>query len=145
MNYGLKMAGWGGGERQNTSASLDRPSHSRPANLIVVRVIAVIPWTHHTRVKKADFLWWRSLESSLEPHKPPQVLLQRQQPSPTEDAEICSSHPRSWLVHAGRKPEDSSALPQLHSRRWLVNAWWKIEDLAIKHQWISGVNSGLYP
>ena len=26
------------------------------ANLIVVRVIAVIPWTHHTRVKKADFL-----------------------------------------------------------------------------------------
>ena len=49
-----------------------------------------------------------------------------------KDAEPCSSHSGSWLVHAWQKLEDSSALLQPHSGSWLVNAQWKLEDLAVE-------------
>ena len=97
------------------------------------KVIGVIPWIHHTRVKKAaasceEDTWKtvRDLKNLLK------VQFQRQQPSPMKDAEPCSSHSRSWLVNAQQKLEDSSALQRPQSGSWLVNAWQKLEDPAIK-------------
>ena len=49
-----------------------------------------------------------------------------------KDADPCSSHSRSWVVHARQKLEASSALLQPHSSSCLVNAWQKLKDLAIK-------------
>ena len=97
------------------------------------KVTGVIPWIYHTRVKKAaascDEDTWKTVQ---DPKKLPKVWFQREQPSPTKDADLCCSHSRSWLVSAQQKLEDSSALPQPHSGTWLVNTWSKLEDLAIK-------------
>ena len=101
------------------------------ATSTAVKVIGVILWIHHTRVKKAvtscDATW-----KAVQDPKNLKVQSQRQQPSPTKDAEPCSSHSGSWLVNAQQTPEDSSALPQPHSGSWLVNAWRKLEDPAIE-------------
>ena len=79
--------------------------------VLLLKVIGVIPWIHHTRVMKAaascDEDTWkavRDLENLLN------LCFRRQEPSPTKDAEPLSSHSRSWLVNARQKPEDSSAL-----------------------------------
>ena len=98
-----------------------------------VKVTDVIPWIHHTRVKKAvascnEETW----KSAQDPKNLFNVRFQRQRPSPMKDAEPCFSHSGSWLVSAWRKLEDSSALFQPHSGSWLVNAWWKLKYLAIK-------------
>ena len=96
-----------------------------------VNVIGIIPWTHHTRVKKAaascDGDSWKAVR---DPKNLLKVWFQR--PSPTKDTEPCSSHSGSWVAHARQKHENSSALLQPHSGSWLVNARQKLEDPAMK-------------
>ena len=98
-----------------------------------VKVTGVIPWIHHTRVKKTvascNEDTWKTV---WDPENPLKVWFQKQRPSPTKDTEPSSSHSGSWLVHERQKLEDSSALLQPHSGSWLVNARWKLEDPAIK-------------
>ena len=58
-----------------------------------VKVTGVIPWIHHTRVKKTaascnEDTW----ETVWDPENPLKVWFQTQQPSPTEDTEACPSH-----------------------------------------------------
>ena len=52
-----------------------------------VKVIGVIPWIHHTRVKKAAAFCDEDTLKSSGPQKPPKVWFQKQWPSPTKDAE----------------------------------------------------------
>ena len=98
-----------------------------------VKVIGVMPWIIHTRVKKAatscDEDTWKAV---WDPKNLLKVRFQSQRSSTTKDAEPCSNHSGSWLVNAWQKLKDSSALRQPHSGSWLVNARWKLEDLAIK-------------
>ena len=94
--------------------------HGHPGSPTAIKVTGVIPWIHHTSVKKA--------EAGLVP----KVWFQKQRPSPTKDAEPYSSPSRSWLFNVEQKLEDSSALLQPHSGSWLVNAQWKLEDPAIE-------------
>ena len=58
-----------------------------------VKVTGVIPWIHHTRVKKAaascDEDTWKAVRDPKDLLK---VRFQRQWPSPMKDAEPCSSH-----------------------------------------------------
>ena len=39
--------------KRTKSASWDRPSHGCLGNLTAVKVTGIIPWIHHSRVKKA--------------------------------------------------------------------------------------------
>ena len=98
-----------------------------------VTVTGVITWIYHTRVKKAvascNEDTWKTVR---DPKSPLKVWFLKQRSSPTKDAEPCSSHSGSRLVHAWQQPEDSSALLQPRSGSWLVNAQQKLEDLAIK-------------
>ena len=98
-----------------------------------VEDIGVIPWIHHTRVKKAvascDEDTWKAVQ---DPQDPLKVWFQKQWASPTKDAEPCSCHSGSWLVRAWQKLEDSSALLQPHCGSWLVNTRQKLEGLTIK-------------
>ena len=58
-----------------------------------VKVIGIIPWIPHTRVKKAvascNEDTWKTV---WDPENPLKVWFQKQQPSATKDAEPCSSH-----------------------------------------------------
>ena len=69
------------------------PHTASLATPTAVRVIGVILWIHHTRVKKAatscDEDSWKRV---WDPENLLKVRFQRQQPSPTKDAEPCSSH-----------------------------------------------------
>ena len=128
MRYGLKIE-----KRNNFSHFGQALTWSSWQPLLLIKVIGVIPWIHHTRVKKAaasceEDTWKavRDLKNLLK------VQFRRQQPSPMKDAEPCSSHSRSWLVNAQQKLEDSSALQWPQSSSWLVDAWQKLEDPAIK-------------
>ena len=98
-----------------------------------VKLIGVIPWIHHSRVKKAETSCdedsWKTVR---DPQNSLKVQLQRQWPSATKDTEPCSSHSRSWRVNTWQKLEDSSALLQPYSSSWLVNSRWNLEDPAIK-------------
>ena len=98
-----------------------------------VKVTGVIPWIHHTSIKKAEaFCNEDTCKTVQDPQNTIKAWFQKQRPSPTKDAEPCSSHSRSWLFNAQQKLEDSSALLQPHSGSWLVNVQWKLEDPAIK-------------
>ena len=99
MRYGLKIRGknplqpvWTGSHM----ASLATPT--------AVRVIGVIPWIHHTRVKKAAM-------------------------SCNEDTWKAVRTPKT-SSRSGFK--DNSPKASSHSGSWPVNAWQKLEDLAIK-------------
>ena len=98
-----------------------------------VKVIGVIPWIHHTRVKKTatscDEDTWKTVQ---DPKNLLKIRFQRQRPSPTKDAESFSGDLGSWWLNAQQKLEDSSALLQPHSGSWPVNTWKKLEDPAIK-------------
>jgi len=58
-----------------------------------VKVIGVIPWIHHTRVKKAATSChvdiWKAVQDPPNPFK---IWFQRQPISPTKVTEPCSSH-----------------------------------------------------
>lgn len=60
-----------------------------------VKVIGVIPWIHHTRVKKAavscDEDTWKAVRDHP-PQDPLEVWFQKQRASLAKDAEPCSSH-----------------------------------------------------
>ena len=89
-----------------------------------MQVTGVIPWIHHTRVKKAvascDEDTWKAV---WDPKNPLKVWFQKQQPSPTKDAEPCSSHCGSWLVNTRQKLEDSSALLQPQAGQHTMETW----------------------
>ena len=63
------------------------------ATSTAVKIIDVIPWIHHTRVKKAAAFYnedtWKEV---WDPKNPLKVCFQKQWPSPMKDAEPCSSH-----------------------------------------------------
>ena len=90
-----------------------------------IKVIGFIPWIHHTRVKKAAASYnedtWKAVQ---DPKNILKVCFQKQRPSPTKDAEPCSSHTPA----AGWSTRDRSL------RIWLS-----------KYQWIFIVKPGLYP
>ena len=81
------------------------------ATPIAVKVTGIILWIHLTRVKKAVASYnkdtWKTVS---DPPNPLKFWFQKQWPSPTKDAEPCSRHSGSWLVHAQQKLEDSSVL-----------------------------------
>ena len=83
MRYGLKIIKK---TKKTTSASLDRPSHGYRATPTAVKVTGVIPWIHHTRVKKAvascDEDTWKAV---WDPQNLLKVQFQRQQLSSTKD------------------------------------------------------------
>ena len=66
-----------------------------------VKVIGVIPWIHHTRVKKTatscDEDTWKAVQH---PKSLLKVWFQRQRPSPTKDAEPFSDDSGSWRLNA---------------------------------------------
>ena len=98
-----------------------------------IKVTGIIPWIQHTRVKKpaasCDENTWKA---GQDPENPLKIWLQKQQPSPTKEAEPCSNHSGSRLVNTRQKLADSSALLQPHASSWLVNSRRKFEALAIK-------------
>ena len=57
-----------------------------------VKVTGVIPWIHHTRVKTAATSCDDTWKAIQDPQNLLKVRLQRQRPSPTKDAETCSSY-----------------------------------------------------
>ena len=61
-----------------------------------VKVTGIIPWIHHTRIKKTAASCnedtWKTVWN---PENPLKVWFQKQWPSPTKDNEPCSSHSRS--------------------------------------------------
>ena len=114
-------------------------------SLLLLEIYVSFPWIHHTRVKKAGASCnedaWKTVR---DPENFLKVWFQKQRSSPTRDAEPCSSHSRSGLVHSWQKLEESSALLQPHSSNWLVNAWRSLRIWLSKYQWIFTVNPGLY-
>ena len=123
MRYGLKIRG----------KKIFQPVWTGPHTVVLatptaVRVTGVIPWIHHTRVKKAatfcDEDTWKAVQ---DPKNLLKVWFQRQRPL-TKDAEPCFSQFGSWLVNTQQKLEDSSALLQSHSSSWLVSARQKLEE-----------------
>ena len=128
MRYGLKI-----GKKEPRQQVGTGPHMVVLATPTAVKVTGIIPWIHHTRVKKAAASCnedtWKTV---WDPENPLKVWFQKQWSSLTKDADPCSSHSRSWLVHARQKLEASSALLQPHSSSCLVNAWQKLKDLAIK-------------
>ena len=87
------------------------------------KVRGVIPWIHHTRVKKAATSYDEDTWKAVQDPKNLKGWFQKQQLSPMKGAEPCSSHSRSRVVNIPQKPKDSTALLQLHSSSWLVNTW----------------------
>ena len=69
-----------------------------------VKVTGVIPWIHHTRVKKIVASCDEGTRKTVwDPQNPLKVWFQEQWHSHTKYAEPCSSHFRSCLVHARQK------------------------------------------
>ena len=58
-----------------------------------IKVTGIIPWIQHTRVKKpaasCDENTWKA---GQDPENPLKIWFQKQRPSPTKEAEPCSSH-----------------------------------------------------
>ena len=104
-------------EKGTTSASLDRPPQVVLATPAAVKVTGVIPWIHHTRVKKTVASCDEGTGKTVwDPKIPSKSGSENNSPHPQKTLSPALVTPEvTPEVHAQQKLEDSSALLQPHS------------------------------